>query len=164
MRNETIPFPLSQQKPTKVGMTHTSAGRCQPPASLYKQINAVKCTCMIRSIQFFQLVLKTLQNSKEIFPAHLKYILLTSIKMRVFNIESFLCPFHRTISEYFVILLCYRSTKRKECIFANCHKSRIIFPALAVHCISPWSSWRFESIVVYLELRERDFLSLWSWF
>lgn len=129
MRNETIPLSLSQQKPTKVGMTHTSAGRCQPPTTLYKQINAVKCTCMIRWIQFFQVVLKTLQNSKEIFPAHLKYILLTSIKMRVFNIESFLCPFHRTISEYFVILLCYRSTKRKECIFANCHKSRIIFPA-----------------------------------
>lgn len=51
---------------------------------------------------YFQLIFKIFQNSKEIFPAHLKYILPTSVKMRVFNIESFLCTFHRT-----VWVLCY---------------------------------------------------------
>lgn len=53
MRNETALFSLSQLKPTKVGVTHTSAGRGQPPTTLHKQINAVKCTSMIRWIQFF---------------------------------------------------------------------------------------------------------------
>lgn len=78
----------------------------------------------------FQLVLKMFQNFKEIFPSHLKYILPTSIKIRAFNIKSFLYSFHRTILEYFVILLCYRSTKRKECIFANRHQAESSSPHL----------------------------------
>lgn len=64
---------------------------------------------------------KIFQNSKEVFPSLLKYILPTSIK--IFNIISFLFSFHRTISENFVILLCHGSTKRKEGIFATCHKA-----------------------------------------
>lgn len=64
------------------------------------------------------------------FPSLLKYILPTSIKMKIFNIKSFLCSFHRTISEYFVIFLCYRGTKRKEGIFATCHKAGSSSPHL----------------------------------
>lgn len=70
---------------------------------------------------------KVFQNSKEVFPSLLKYIQPTSIK--IFNIISFLCSFWRTISEYFVILLCYRSTKRRY--FCHLSQSRIIFSALA---------------------------------
>lgn len=43
--------------------------------------------------------------------------------MKIFNRKSFLCSFHSTILEYFVILLCCGSIKTKEGIFATCHKA-----------------------------------------
>lgn len=59
----------------------------------------------------FQLVLKIFQNSKEIFPGHLKYILPTSIKMRVFNTEAFCVLF--TEQSQSTLLFCFVTEAQK---------------------------------------------------
>jgi len=97
----------------------------------------------------FCVLLKTFQNSKEIFPSLLKYTLPTSIKMKIFNIKSFLCSFHRTITEYFATLLCYRAQKGKKVFLPLVTKQdHHLCTCCSLTCTL--ILLKFESIVVYL--------------